>query len=73
MAKVYTATISFTIYPDEFGLLESDYDMLDEEDLANSHRTPDELISLVKDELYEVVMDPHTRIWDWINVEVEDA
>lgn len=73
MAKTYTATISFTIYPDEFGLLESDYDMLDEEDLANSHRTPDELISLVKDEFYEMLTDGSMRFWDWINVEVKDA
>jgi hypothetical protein len=51
-------------------LIESDFDLYDEEELADNHRTPDELIHLVKEELYEMVTDPHTRIWDWINVEV---
>jgi hypothetical protein len=73
MAKVYTATISYTIYPDEFGLLESDYEMLDEDELAESHRTPDELMALVKEEFYEMLTDGTMRFWDWIDVEVEGA
>ena len=73
MAKVYRAVIEYTIYPDENGLIESDFDLYDEDELADNHRTPDELISLVREELYEMVTDPHTRIWDWINVEVLDA
>jgi hypothetical protein len=70
MAKTYTATISYTIYPDEFGLLESDYEMLDEDELAESHRTPDELMALVKEEFYEMLTDGTMRFWDWIDVEV---
>ena len=73
MAKVYRAVIEYTIYPDENGLIESDFDLYDEDELADNHRTPDELIHLVKEDLYEMVTDPHTRIWDWINVEVFDA
>ena len=73
MAKVYTAKISYTIYPDEFGLLESDYEMLDEDELAESHRTPDELMALVQEEFYDMLIDGSIRFWDWINVEVEDA
>jgi hypothetical protein len=73
MAKTYTATISYTIYPDEFGLLESDYEMLDEDELAESHRTPDELMALVKEEFYEMLTDGTMRFWDWIDVEVEGA
>jgi hypothetical protein len=73
MAKTYTATISYTIYPDENGLLESDYEMLDEDELAESHRTPDELMALVKEEFYEMLTDGTMRFWDWIDVEVEGA
>jgi hypothetical protein len=72
MAKVYRAVIEYAIYPDENGLLESDFDMLDEDELAENHRTPDELIELVKDEFYEMLTDGSIRFWDWINVEVVD-
>ncbi len=73
MAKRYTATISYTIYPDENGLLESDFDILDEDELEDNYRTPDELIRLVKEEFYEMLTDGTMRFWDWIDVEVEDA
>jgi len=73
MAKRYTATISYTIYPDENGLLESDFDILDEDELADNYRTPDELIRFVKEEFYEMLTDGTMRFWDWIDVEVEDA
>jgi hypothetical protein len=73
MAKRYTATISYTIYPDENGLLESDFDILDEDELEDNHRTPDELIRFVKEEFYEMLTDGTMRFWDWIDVEVEDA
>jgi len=72
MAKVYTAVIEYAIYPDENGLLESDFDMLDEDELAESHRTPDELMALVKEEFYDMLIDGSVRFWDWINVEVLD-
>lgn len=72
MAKTYTAKISYTIYPDENGLLESDFDLYDEDELADNHRTPDELLTLVKEELYEMITDGSMRIWDWIDVEVVD-
>jgi hypothetical protein len=73
MAKTYTATISYTIYPDENGLLESDFDLYDEEELADNHRTPDELYALVKEELYEMIVTSYKHLWDWIDVEVADA
>ncbi len=73
MAKRYTATISYTIYPDENGLLESDFDILDEDELADNYRTPDQLIRLVKEEFYEMLTDGTMRFWDWIDVEVEGA
>jgi hypothetical protein len=72
MSKVYRAVIEYAIYPDEFGLLESDYEMLDEDELAESHRTPDELMALVQEEFYEMLTDGSIRFWDWINVEVLD-
>jgi hypothetical protein len=70
MSKVYRAVIEYAIYPDENGLLESDYEMLDEDELAESHRTPDELMALVQEEFYEMLTDGSIRFWDWINVEV---
>lgn len=72
MPKTYTAKISYTIYPDENGLLESDFGLYDEDELADNHRTPDELLTLVKEELYEMITDGSMRIWDWIDVEVAD-
>jgi hypothetical protein len=72
MSKVYRAVIEYAIYPDENGLLESDYEMLDEDELAESHRTPDELMALVQEEFYEMLTDGSIRFWDWINVEVLD-
>jgi hypothetical protein len=65
--------IQYTIYPDENGLLESDRDLYDEEELADNHRTPDELVQLVKDDLYEMITDGSMRIWDWIDVEILEA
>jgi hypothetical protein len=73
MPKIYKATISYTIYPDENGLLESDFDLYDEDELADNHRTPDELVQLVKDDLYEMLTDGSMRIWDWIDVEISEA
>jgi hypothetical protein len=73
MAKIYRAVIQYTIYPDENGLLESDRDLYDEEELADNHRTPDELVRLVKDDLYEMITDGSMRIWDWIDVEILEA
>jgi hypothetical protein len=73
MAKIYRAVIQYTIYPDENGLLESDHDLYDEEELADNHRTPDELVRLVKDDLYEMITDGSMRIWDWIDVEILEA
>lgn len=73
MAKIYRAVIQYTIYPDENGLLESDRDLYDEEELADNHRTPDELVQLVKDDLYEMITDGSMRIWDWIDVEILEA
>lgn len=73
MAKIYRAMIQYTIYPDENGLLESDRDLYDEEELADNHRTPDELVQLVKDDLYEMITDGSMRIWDWIDVEILEA
>ena len=75
MAKKYTATISYTIYPDENGLLESDFDSLDEDELADTHnhRTPDELFTLVKEELYEIIYNgvlKENNLWNMIDVEV---
>ena len=73
MPKIYKATISYTIYPDENGLIESDFDLLDDDELADNHRTPDELVQLVKDDLYEMITDGSMRIWDWIDVEISEA
>ena len=76
MAKVYKATIEYTIYPDENGLIESDFDIFDEDEIADNHRTPDELIKFVKEEFYDMLMSnfqtEHTynSIWNSINVEV---
>ena len=75
MAKTYTATISYTIYPDENGLLEGDFDIYDEDEIKDNHRTPEELRTLVRDELYEMLTDFHNQkyLWNWIDVEVTDA
>jgi hypothetical protein len=73
MAKRYTATITYTIYPDENGLLESDYDILDEDELTDNHRTPDELIKYVREEMYEIITNgvlKERNIWEMIEVEV---
>ncbi len=48
MAKVYRATIQYTIYPDENGLLEGDFDIYDEDEIKDNHRTPEELRTLVR-------------------------
>lgn len=73
MPKIYRAVIQYTIYPDENGLLESDRDLYDEDELADNHRTPDELVQLVKEDLYEMITDGSMRIWDWIDVEISEA
>lgn len=72
MAKAYKATISYTIYPDENGLLEGDFDMYDEDELKDNHRTPEELTNLVRDELFEMITDHYAykNLWNWIDVEV---
>lgn len=74
MAKRYIAKIEYTIYPDENGLLESDYDMYDD-DLEDRHRTPDELIAMVREDMFEIITNgvKYNDLWNMIDVEVVDA
>lgn len=75
MTKAYKATIEYTIYPDENGLLDGDFDMYDEDELKDNHRTPDELKTLVREELFEMITDFHNynNLYNWIDVEVIDS